>query len=699
MATETVAKPRTSARVHVQKFGTFLSGMIMPNIGAFIAWGIITALFIEKGWLPVPQLGGFGETGGKPNIGLVGPMITYLLPLLIGYTGGKMVYDVRGGVVGAIGTMGVIVGAGIPMFIGAMIMGPLGGWTMKKIDSIWDGKIRPGFEMLVNNFSAGIWGALLALLGFYGISPVVTAFSEAAGNFVKFLVSNGLLPLTSIFIEPAKVLFLNNAINHGVLTPLGVQQSLEQGKSILFLLEANPGPGLGILLAYMFFGRGAAKASAPGAAIIQFLGGIHEIYFPYVLMRPLLILGAIAGGMTGIATLAITNSGLVAPAAPGSIFAVLAQTSRDSYFGVILSVVLAATVSFLVSSVILRTTKHSDEVDLGDATSRMEAMKGKKSSVASTLTGAGTGAGAAGQGGVGVLAGPVRNIVFACDAGMGSSAMGASVLRNKIKAAGFPDVKVTNASIANLTDTYDVVITHQDLTERAKPATSSAVHYSVDNFMSSPRYDEIVELVRESNTEGAAATEGPDAGAGTPGGASASGPAMAAGAATAATHGAHAANAPVDAAPAATAPAGGEVLARESVVLNGSATTRDAAIDEAGRLLLARGAVDEGYIAAMHEREASVSTYMGSFLAIPHGTNAAKDHIRKSAVSVIRYPEGIDWNGKEVKFVVGVAGINNEHLHILSSIAKVFTNKEQVARLEAATSEDEVLELFGKVNA
>jgi PTS system mannitol-specific IIC component len=690
MATETVAKPRTSMRVGVQKFGTFLSGMIMPNIGAFIAWGIITALFIEKGWLPVPQLGGFGETDGVKNIGLVGPMITYLLPLLIGYTGGKMVYDVRGGVVGAIGTMGVIVGAGIPMFIGAMIMGPLGGWTMKKIDSIWDGKIRPGFEMLVNNFSAGIWGALLAMLGFYAIAPVVSAFSAGAGNVVQFLVNNGLLPLTSIFIEPAKVLFLNNAINHGVLTPLGVQQSLEQGKSILFLLEANPGPGLGILLAYMFFGRGAAKASAPGAAIIHFFGGIHEIYFPYVLMRPLLILAAIAGGMTGIATLAITNSGLVAPAAPGSIFAVLAQTSRDSYVGVILAVLLATAASFLVASVIMKTTKHSDEVDLNDATSRMEQMKGKKSSVASTLTGAG--AGAAAGGGVGVLAGPVRNIVFACDAGMGSSAMGASVLRNKIKAAGFPDVKVTNASIANLNDSYDVVVTHQDLTERAKPATSSAVHYSVDNFMNSPRYDEIVELVRGSNTGSAAATEGQDAGAGTPGGASASGPATAVAAGTAAG-GTAAGTAETQAA------GSSEILARESVILTGSATTRDAAIDEAGRLLLARGAVDEGYIAAMHEREESVSTYMGSYLAIPHGTNAAKDHIRKSAVSVIRYPEGIDWNGKQVKFVVGVAGINNEHLHILSSIAKVFTNKEQVARLEAATSEDEVLELFGKVNA
>lgn len=658
MATASVAKQRTSVRVGVQKFGTFLSGMIMPNIGAFIAWGIITALFIKTGWLPVPELGGFGNNAaGTPNVGLVGPMITYLLPLLIAYTGGKKVYDVRGGVVGAIGTMGVIVGAGIPMFIGAMIMGPLGGWTMKKIDAIWHGKIRAGFEMLVNNFSAGIWGAILALFGFFGISPVVQSFSTAAGNFVQFLVHNGLLPLTSIFIEPAKVLFLNNAINHGVLTPLGIQQSLDQGKSILFLLEANPGPGAGLLLAYIFFGRGVAKASAPGALIIQFLGGIHEIYFPYVLMRPLLILGTIAGGMTGIATLAITNSGLVAPAAPGSIFAVIAQTSRDSYVGVILSVILAATVSFLVSSLILRTTHHSDEVDLGEATSKMEEMKGKKSSVASALVG---------SGGTAVLTKPIQNIVFACDAGMGSSAMGATVLRNKIKAAGFPDVNVTNASIANLSDTYDVVVTHQDLTERARPVTSSAVHVSVDNFMNSPRYEEIVELVKSSNAGPRAESPAPAAGA-------------------------HAAQ------PAAVG--GKEVLLPESVILNGTATDRDSAIDEAGRLLLARGAVDMAYVHAMHEREESVSTYMGSFLAIPHGTNAAKDHILHSGVSIVRYPEGIDWGGKQVKFVVGVAGINNEHLHILSSIAKIFTDKAQVAKLEQATSVQEVLDMFGKVNA
>ena len=663
MATETVAKPKTSVRVHVQKFGTFLSGMIMPNIGAFIAWGFITALFIPAGFFPNAELGK-----------LVGPMITYLLPLLIGYTGGRMVYGVRGGVVGAVATMGVIVGTDIPMFIGAMVLGPLTAWLMMKVDKIWEGRVKPGFEMLIDNFSAGILAAIMAVVGMLVVGPIVKAFSNGASAVVEFLVVNGLLPFTSIFIEPAKVLFLNNAVNHGILTPLGTQQALEQGKSILFLLEANPGPGFGILLAFSFFGKGLAKASAPGAAVIQFVGGIHEIYFPYVLMKPMTIFAAIGGGMTGIFTLVVTGAGLRSPAAPGSIIAVYASTARDSYVGVTLSVLFATTVSFLIASVVLKASKAPAEDDLDQATHRMEALKGKKSSVSAALIGEGVG-----SSGVAVLATPIKNIVFACDAGMGSSAMGASVLRNKIKAAGFPDVKVTNSAIANLTDTYDVVITHQDLTERAKPVTASAVHVSVDNFMNSPRYDEIVELVQASNTNGGTdAAAAPEA---------AAAPAVAAPAAAAA-----APEAPEEAGPAG-------ILVAESVVLNGTATTRDAAIDEAGRLLLDRGAVDAGYLDAMHEREESVSTYMGSYLAIPHGTNAAKDHIMKSAVSVVRYPDGIDWNGKDVKFVVGVAGINNEHLQILSSIAKVFTNKAQVAQLEAATTVDEVLDLFGKVNS
>ncbi|GAA2199216.1 PTS mannitol transporter subunit IICBA [Sinomonas flava] len=681
MSTTAAPSRLHTARAGVQKFGTFLSGMIMPNIGAFIAWGLITALFIEKGFLPVPQLGGWGTdpATGKAYVGLVGPMITYLLPLLIAYTGGKAVYDMRGGVVGAIATMGVIVGAGIPMFVGAMIMGPLGGWTMKKLDAIWSHKIRPGFEMLINNFSAGIWAAILALIGFYGIAPVVEAGSKVAGDAVQFLVNNGLLPLTSLLIEPAKVLFLNNAINHGVLTPLGTQQSLEQGKSILFLLEANPGPGLGVLLAYMFFGRGAAKASASGAAIIHFLGGIHEIYFPYVLMKPILILATIGGGMTGIATLAITHSGLVAPAAPGSIIAVLAQTSRDSYIGVILAVILACAVSFVIASIILRTSKDKGEGDLQAATTQMESMKGRKSMASSVLGGASAGGGVATLTGTGV-----RNIVFACDAGMGSSAMGASVLRNKIKAAGHDEVTVTNSSIASLTDTYDMVVVHQDLALRARQKTPSAQIVTVDNFMGSPRYDEIVESL-DAEPEAPAGESAPAAGA----------PAAAAAAP------ASSATAPsTAAAPAGEAPAEAkQVLRRESVLLQGGAADMAGAIDEAGRLLMAVDAVDGQYTAAMHEREGSVSTYMGNFLAIPHGTNEAKDHIKASAVTFARYEDPIDWNGKPVKFVVGIAGKNKEHLGILAKIAKVFGDKEQVARLEAASSVDEILDILGKVNA
>ncbi|WP_349902512.1 PTS mannitol transporter subunit IICB [Parafrigoribacterium humi] len=479
----------------VQRFGTFLSGMIMPNLAAFIAWGIITALFIQTGWAPNGLLGGFGKTGDVANVGLVGPMITYLLPLLIANTGGRMVYGTRGGVVATIATMGVIVGSPVPMFLGAMIVGPLSAWLTKYMDKIWAGKIRAGFEMLVDNFSAGILAFGLAVGAFFGVAPVVTGLSNALSAAVEFLVHSGLLPLASIFIEPGKVLFLNNAINHGILTPLGIEQSKETGKSILFLLEANPGPGVGILLAFMFFGVGISKASAPGAIIIQFLGGIHEIYFPYVLMKPMLLLAAIGGGMTGVAINVAFHSGLVAPASPGSIFAIIFQTSRDSYVGVILSVIGAALVSFLISAIILRASRRRDlealaagDDELAAAVAKNEMNKGGTSRVGDLL-------GVKAEGGV-ATATKIENIVFACDAGMGSSAMGATVLRNKIKKAGIEGVTVTNKAIANLDGTEDLIITQNTLTERARQKNPSAVHVSVDNFMASPKYDDVVEMAR-----------------------------------------------------------------------------------------------------------------------------------------------------------------------------------------------------------
>ncbi|MGZ9585566.1 PTS mannitol transporter subunit IICB [Paenibacillus marinisediminis] len=473
---------KSGAQVGVQKFGRFLSGMVQPNIGAFIAWGLITALFIPTGWLPNEHLGQ-----------LVGPMVTYLLPLLIGYTGGKMIHDVRGGVLGAIATMGVIVGSTVPMFIGAMVMGPLGGYLMKKVDQLFEGRIKSGFEMLVNNFSAGILGAILACLGSVVIGPVITMFSNMLESGVQAIVNVGLLPLANVFIEPAKVLFLNNAINHGVLSPLGLKEAADTGQSIFFLLESNPGPGLGILLAYWFFGKGTAKSSAPGAAIIHFFGGIHEIYFPYVLMNPRLILAAIAGGVTGTFVFTITGAALVAVPSPGSIFALLAMAPKGGMLPVLAGVAAATAASFFVAALLLKSSKKTGE-DLDEATAKMKDMKATSKGQA---VGAVTAATATVDAAANEFPRDVKKVIFACDAGMGSSAMGASVLRKKFKDAGLTDIEVKNTAISDIPMDTDIVVTQVTLTDRAVQRIPNAYHVSVENFLNSPKYQELIDKLKQ----------------------------------------------------------------------------------------------------------------------------------------------------------------------------------------------------------
>ncbi|GMA97438.1 PTS mannitol transporter subunit IIB [Pelosinus sp. IPA-1] len=451
----------STSQKNIQKFGRFLSGMVMPNIGAFIAWGLITAFFIPTGWVPNEYLSK-----------LVGPMIIYLLPLLIGYTGGKMVADSRGGVLGAIATIGVIVGVDIPMFIGAMIMGPLGGYVIKKFDETIEGKVPAGFEMLINNFSAGILGALLALLAYTGIGPVVVSLNVFLKNGVEGIVNAGLLPLVSLFIEPGKILFLNNAMNHGILSPIGIQQAKEVGKSVFFLLEANPGPGLGILLAYWAFSKGMIKQSAPGAVIIHFLGGIHEIYFPYVLMNPLLLLAVIGGGASGVFTFNLLGAGLVASPSPGSIFAVLAMIPKGGYFSVLTGVLVSTVVSFLIASVFVKqASAKQDDSQLEEARESVKELKGSP------------------------MRKTVKKVIFACDAGMGSSAMGATTLRNKFQKAGLK-IEVVNCAIEAIPADAEIVITHESLTERAKTIAAHAEHISISNFLTSPKYDELVSRLR-----------------------------------------------------------------------------------------------------------------------------------------------------------------------------------------------------------
>ncbi|MGR5360686.1 PTS mannitol transporter subunit IICBA [Vibrio mediterranei] len=622
------------AKIKVQNFGRFLSNMVMPNIGAFIAWGLITALFIPTGWIPNETLGS-----------MVGPMITYLLPLLIGYTGGKMVAGDRGAVVGAITTMGVIVGTDIPMFMGAMIVGPLGGLAIKKFDQAVEGKVKSGFEMLVNNFSAGIVGMLCAILAFLVIGPAVKVLSTALAAGVGVMVNAGLLPLTSIFVEPAKILFLNNAINHGIFSPLGIQQAEEMGQSIFFLIEANPGPGLGLLLAYMFFGRGNAKESAPGAAIIHFFGGIHEIYFPYVLMNPRLIIAVIAGGMTGVFTLTMFDAGLVSPASPGSIFAVLLMTPKSSFVGVILSVIASATVTFFIASLLMKTSKQDDEEEsLEKAASQMASMK----------------ASSKGQTGAALDLAKVRKIIVACDAGMGSSAMGASMLRKKVDAANL-DISVTNLAINSLPDDADIVITHKDLTDRARTHAANSHHISLSNFLDGALYDGLVADLVNAQQAGAEPKK-PEAPADT-----------------------------------SSSEEGTLKLSNENIFLGMEAKTKEEVIKFAGEQLVKLGYVEPQYVEGMLAREELVSTYLGESIAVPHGTIEAKQFVNKTGIVFCQFPEGVQWGEDEddlAKMVIGIAAQGDEHIQVITAITNSLDDDEAVECLKSTTDVEDVLRIL-----
>jgi PTS system mannitol-specific IIC component len=294
-----------------------------------------------------------------------------------------------------------------------------------------------------------------------------------------------LLPFASVIVEPAKILFLNNAINHGVFTPLGAQQSQEIGRSIYYMIESNPGPGLGLLLAYCLVGKGSAKSSAPGAAIIHFLGGIHEIYFPFVLMNPILLLAMMGGGFTGVLVLNILGGGLIAPASPGSIFAELMMTPKGAYFANILGILAGGGVTFFLSMILLKAFgKDDSDLEAAQAQTRANKAESKGVSVAETKTAWDSSS-------------TVKKIIFACDAGMGSSAMGATKLRKKIQAAGFTDITVVHSPVNDVPADADIIICHKELGERARNACPKAYLVTITDFLNAPEYDEVIAKLKK----------------------------------------------------------------------------------------------------------------------------------------------------------------------------------------------------------
>ncbi len=611
--------------------------MVMPNIGAFIAWGLLTALFIPSGWYPNERLNE-----------LVGPMLTYLLPLLIGYTAGSNLAGARGGVAAAIATSGVIVGSEVPMFIGAMIIGPLAGWTVKRFDRLVEGRIRAGFEMLVNNFSVGIIGMLLAILGYYTIGDIVSSLTVLLSAGVEAMMTRHLLPLVAIFVEPAKVLFLNNAINHGIFSPIGIAQAKEFGESVMFLLETNPGPGFGVLLAYWAFGRGAARSSAPGAAVIQFLGGIHEIYFPYILARPVLIIAPIFGSAAAILFYSLFDAGLVAPASPGSIISVLAMAPKGKTFIVLLGVIISTFVSFIVAAPFVRRASRDNE------TLPENRFKPKYKRQAEAAAAAKRNANAA------AAVGDVRHIVFACDAGMGSSALGATRFRKRIEPLGLP-IRVTNSSVNAVPDDADIVVCQSILVQRAAASAPNARIVEISNFLQDNALDELFDELRRTGI------------------ASGSGTSEAV---------------PEKSAESETTADDFPILNEKCILVGAKADDRWTAVREAGRLLAANGYVDDEYVEAMVEREKIATTYLGVGVAIPHGTADAKSKVRHTGISVVQYPDGVEFGDERAQLVIGIAGVGDEHLEMLARVSEALEDETVLERLKTAADANEILNVL-----
>ena len=618
----------------VQKFGRFLSGMVMPNIGAFIAWGLIAAFFIPDGWFPNDTING-----------MVGPMLRFLLPILIGYTGGKAVGGQKGAVTGALATLGAIAATESTMFIGAMICGPLGGWCIKKFDKAMEGHIPAGFEMVVNNFSVGIIGAILAILSIYVIAPVCVTLTDWLGAGVQFLVDRSLLPLTAVLVEPAKVLFLNNAINHGVFTPIGTDQAMEMGKSILFMIESNPGPGLGLLLAYCVAGKGETRSSAGAAAVIQYVGGIHEIYFPYVLMNPIVILGPMIGNVVGIFTLSALGGGLAAAASPGSIIAEMLMTPRGGYLANIAGIGIAAVVSFFISVFLLKF--FGKDASLEEAQAQVAASKAASKGQAIPAASAGAS----------VSAKDVRKIVFACDAGMGSSAMGATMVRNKLKDAGITDIEVIHYPVGEIPGDCQIVVTHHELSGRAAQRAPQARIIPIKNFMGAPEYNTLVQELLDARKGGSAPA-----------------PAAVEEAPAAAEH-------PI-------------LLEKKNIVLNCKPVSPEEAIKAVGKRMVESGYVEESYIQGMLDREASFSVAIGSHVAIPHGTEESRKAIKKTGLIVMTYPEGIQWGDELVRLVVGIASTGEDHLGILGKIVEVAETEEDTDKLVDDATVDQLYKLL-----
>lgn len=628
------------ALTKIRRFGGIMSGMVMPNLGAFVGWGLLAALFIPNGWFPNKELNE-----------LVGPILNYVFPLLIGYTAGYNIHGQRGGVIGLFASMGVVVGSDITMISGAMIMGPLSAWTLKKFDQAIDGKVKPGFEMFVNNFSLGIIGIIFCILAFLTVGPAIRGLIAILTTGVNWATQHNAIPLLSVFMAPAQVLFLNNVVNHGILAPIGFAQAADVGKSIMFLVDTNNGPLLGTLFSIALFGKGKAKNTAPMAMFIAGIAGIGEVYFPFVLGNPIMVFATMGGLAVSLFLQVILGGGLIGVASPGSLINIALMTPKDAIFANFVSILAGFIVSALIGCLLLKVFPPNADAD---PTLDFTVGDRKVKSVSDYQTKAN----ANGLNELKDLKHNIKKIVVACDSGMGSSAMGASVLKEILRRDGYADIIVSNSSANTIAADADVVVTLASLIERAKASSHSdkTVFIPIDNFLEAHHYAGVMQFVALCNRKDEVVAKKELASGIDP-----------------------------------------TLLNENNILLNQHFTSVEAAIKATGQLLVDNGYVSPDYIAQMLQRNRNLPVYVGNHVAIPHGLEDDQGAIKKSGVVIVQVPEGVPFSEDEIAYVfAGVAGKDNTHLDILSTISTALIDEASVERVRTAQSAQVILAVFNE---
>lgn len=628
----------------IRKFGGFMNGMVMPNLGAFVGWGLMAALFIPNGWLPNKHLNE-----------LIGPILNYVFPLLIGYTAGYNIHGQRGGVIGLFTTMGVVIGADITMISGAMIMGPLSAFLLKKFDEKIEGKIKPGFEMFINNFSIGILGVILCIFAYLSIRPAIRGLIAVLMAGVQWTTKNNLIPLLSVFMAPAQVLFLNNVINHGILAPIGYVQAAEVGKSIMFLVDTNNGPLLGTLLAFSLLGGPKAKKTAPMAMFIAGIAGIGEVYFPFVLGHPIMLFATMGGLAVSLYLQVLLGGGLIGVASPGSLINIFLMTPRDALFANIVSIAAGFIVSALIGSFLLKTFGTGEDYDSNlklDADSKkVKTVNDYSKSAASSMS----------LDKLKQLDKPVQKIIVACDSGMGSSAFGATTLKGLLKKEGLTGIQVLNSSANDIDPNSDIVVTLDSLIDRAKLSGKNPeiAYIPVNNFIKENDYEKVVDFVKVRNSGNKHVITNKNVSGNKENDFDLS------------------------------------ILNKENIVLNQNFTNKEEAIKQAGKILVDHHYVNGKYIDEMLERENRLTTYLGNNVAIPHGLKESQDNILNSGISIIQIPEGVDFGDGNIAYVVaGIAGKDNTHLDILQNLSIVFKDQENVDKIRNAQDKNTIINIF-----